>query len=195
MLSDPAHPAWDLPPSGIAVPFAIPLAVAELRSSWDRAASAGAQPHVTVLYPFLPERELTPAVERELASIAATIRPFEVRFATVQRFDGVVWLEPEPAAPFRALTDAVVARWPAWPPYGGLFDEVIPHLTVVESEMAPLEAIAAALAPVLPVQARATHLDLWRQDAAGRWHPHWRFPLGAGRGGRDAGGTWSAARR
>jgi 2'-5' RNA ligase len=177
-MSGPGRPAPDLPPSGLAVPIAIPLALAQLRSHWDRAALAGAQPHVTVLYPFLPEPDLTPAVEAELARIAATVRPFDVRFERVRPFHGLVWVEPDPATPFIRLTEAVVARWPEWPPYGGLFDEVIPHLTVVESDTAPLEEVETAVRLNLPFEARATRLELWRQDAAGRWHPHWRFPLG-----------------
>ena len=103
---------------------------------------------------------------------------FDARFETVRRFDGLVWVEPEPATPFVRLTEAVVARWPEWPPYGGLFDEVIPHLTVVESDTAPLGEVETAVRLSLPFKARATRLELWRQDAAGRWHPHWLFPLG-----------------
>jgi 2'-5' RNA ligase len=166
------------PPSGIAVPFGVPPGIARLRRRWDRAAGQGARPHVTVLYPFLPEAELTPDVRAALATIAATVRPFDVGFDAVRRFDGVVWIEPDPAAPFRALTDAVAARWPAWPPYGGLFDEVIHHLTVVESETAPLDEVAAAAAAHVPFRRRASAMEVWRQDATGRWLPHWRLPLG-----------------
>ena len=176
--SGPSGPARDLPPSGLAVPITIPLPLAQLRSRWDRAALAGAQPHVTVLYPFLPERELTPKVAAELGRIAAAVRPFDARFETVRRFDGLVWVEPEPATPFVRLTEAVVARWPEWPPYGGLFDEVIPHLTVVESDTAPLGEVETAVRLSLPFKARATRLELWRQDAAGRWRLHrdiWNF--------------------
>ena len=42
------------PPSGLAVPARLPAGLARLRRRHDRAASAGAQPHVTVLYPFIP---------------------------------------------------------------------------------------------------------------------------------------------
>jgi 2'-5' RNA ligase len=166
------------PITGIAVPIRLPPRLARLRRRWDYAAGVGAGSHVTALYPFMPVADLTPDVRRELAAIAALVAPFEVRFARAQRWDTVVWLAPEPAEPFRALTEAISARWPAYPPYGGVHDVVIPHLTVTESDDAPLEAIAAAAAADLPFTARARALELWRQDESERWHPHWRMPLG-----------------
>jgi len=165
-------------PSGIAIPIVLPSAVARIRRRWDLAASLGARPHVTVLFPFLPAPHLTPAVRADLALIAATVEPFSVSFASVRPFDGVLWLEPEPAEPFRRLTAAAVGRWPDWPPYGGLFDTVIPHLTVVESATAPLDDLEGAVRAALPFTSQATHLEIWFQDPAGRWRPRWRIPLG-----------------
>lgn len=43
---------------------------------------------------------------------------------------GVVYLAPKPAALFIAFTQAVVERWPEHQPYGGAYEEIIPHLTV-----------------------------------------------------------------
>lgn len=177
------------PPSGVAVPIEIPAEIAAMRRRWDRAARAGAGPHVTVLYPFLPATRLTDAVRAALADVAAGIEPFEVSFRDVRRFDdGVVWLEPRPADPFLSLTAAVVARWPDHPPYGGRFDVTIPHLTVVEAETdaAPLEAIERHVAHGLPFHARAERLELWRQDAGGRWHPTWSWRLGRGAAPRSS---------
>ena len=135
---------------------------------------------MTVLYPFLPASALTVDVRSGLARLAAAVKPFEVRFERVRRFDdGLVWLEPEPSEPFAALTDAVAARWPTHPHYGGRFDDVIPHLTVAEADGPDSLAEAEAAARwVVPFSARASHLEVWRQDEAGRWHPHWRIPLG-----------------
>jgi hypothetical protein len=136
------------------------------------------------LYPFLPIDGLTPDVRMRLAAIAAEFEPFDVVFRRVRRWPGAIWLEPEPDEPFIAMTAAVTARWPAHPPYGGLHAEVTPHLTITESDVAPLEAIASAAATALPLAARATRLDLWRQDETGRWHPHWRMTLGRPRRSR-----------
>ena len=132
---------------------------------------------MTVLFPFLACPDLDPGVRAELASIAGRMPAFEVRFERVRRFPGLVWIEPEPAEPFTRLTAAVAARWPDHPPYGGMFDVVIPHLTVVESEDAPLDAVEDLARRVVPFPGRAERLELWCQNAAGRWRPHWRLPF------------------
>ncbi len=164
--------------SGLVVPFTVPQALAGLRERWDGVALAGAGPHVTILYPFLPCDALGPAERRELAAIAGSVPAFEVRFGRARRFPDLVWIEPEPADRFVALTAAVVERWPGHPPYGGRFETVIPHMTLVESAVAPLEAIEEAAARVAPFVRRAQRMELWCQDAAGRWRPRWRIPFG-----------------
>lgn len=171
-MAEPASPV-----TGLAVPIRLPGRLAAIRRRWDRAARAGAQPHVTVLYPFLGPGRLDPGVRRQLAAIVAGLAPFEVRFERLRRWEGLVWIEPEDPRPFERLTAAVAARWPEHPPYGGLFDDVIVHLTVVESDEAPLEEVEAVARAALPFSGRADRLELWRQDEAGRWRPHWRLPF------------------
>jgi 2'-5' RNA ligase len=168
----------DAPPSGIAVPVALPPGLAAIRERWDLAASLGARPHVTALYPFAPAADLTDGVRDGLARIAGAVEPFVVRFERARRFPGVVWVEPVPDGPFVGLTRAIASRWPAWPPYGGRFDTVIPHLTIAESEVAPLDEVATAVEAELPFEARADGLELWLQDEGGWWQPHWSFPFG-----------------
>ena len=164
--------------SGVAIPIAIPPGLAEIRDRWDFAAAQGAQSHVTVLFPFLPESALTDAVRMDLGAVAALVPPFDVRFANVRRFEGVVWIEPEPTEPFRRLTQAMVERWPDYPPYGGVHDTVIPHLTVAESETGPLTEIEGQAQVFVPFVARAEVLELWLQDDEGLWRPNWSSPLG-----------------
>lgn len=53
------------------------------------------------------------------------------RLTRVEWFgDSVVWLAPEPDAPFRALTAAVWNRFPEVFPYGGAHSDNVPHLTL-----------------------------------------------------------------
>lgn len=165
------------PVSALAVPFRVPPSLLRLRRRWDFAALAGAGAHVTVLFPFLACSELDSGVRAELAAIAGRVPAFEVRFERVRRFPGRVWIEPQSAKPFAALTSALAAHWPDYPPYGGMFDTVIPHLTVVESDDAPLDAVEEAARRVAPFTARAERLELWCQNAAGRWRPRWRMPF------------------
>ncbi len=163
------------PVSALAIPISMPPVLARARDRLDR---TGARPHVTLMYPFIPCPELRPAVREALAEIGGQAPAFEVRFERVRRFPDLVWIEPEPADPIAALTAAVTARWPDYQAYGGEFETVIPHMTVVESETAPLDTVEEVARSVVPFRARAERLEVWCQDAAGRWRPRWRIPLG-----------------
>jgi 2'-5' RNA ligase len=169
------------PVSGVVVRVRLPPSLERLRRHDDFAASVGVPPHVTLLFPFMPAAALRPPVRRALAGIAADVEPFDVRFAAVGRFPNVVWLMPEPAARFSALTEAIAARFPDYPPYEGVFDEVIPHLTLVESATASLDEIAAAAQRHLPFTCRVAAMELLVEGPDDRWHGHWRIPLGSGR--------------
>jgi 2'-5' RNA ligase len=169
------------PASAIVVRVPLPRALERSRRRWDWAAGVGAPAHVTILFPFLPVGRLGPAVRTELAAIAASHGAFDVRFRRVGRFPGVVYLAPEPAAPFTRLTSAVVARYPDFPPYGGAFDSVIPHLTIAESADGPLDTIAAGARAALPFDHRVAALEVIIEGGDGRWHSRWRVPLGVRR--------------
>jgi 2'-5' RNA ligase len=145
----------------VVVPFP---GLAELVDDWRERTcvakpSHGMPPHVTIL---------TPAREDVAAIVEATasVRAFDVRFARLDRFPGTLWLAPEPAEPFAALTDALVAQWPDCLPYGGVFARVIPHLTVAQRE---LDAASEALAPFLPIESRAESVQLLEQVQPDHW--------------------------
>jgi 2'-5' RNA ligase len=166
------------PESAIVVRIGVPRPLERLRRGWDHAARLGVPAHVTIIYPFLPATALTPPIRRQLAVIAAAHPPFDVEFAAVGRFPGVVYADPSPAAPFLALTDAVVERFPDHLPYGGAFAEVIPHLTVVEGAEAALDAVAHDLAASLPFRHRVEALEVIVEGGDGRWRRRWRIGLG-----------------
>jgi hypothetical protein len=133
---------------------------------------------VTVLYPFLDPADISDEVDAELARIASEAASFDVRFERVGRFSDVVWLAPEPVGPIAALTDAVAARWPDHPPYGGAFEEVIHHLTVADG--APpnvLDRLASELVGGLPIAERVETLTLGVREA-GTWSVRRRYALG-----------------
>jgi hypothetical protein len=122
---------------------------------------------VTVLFPF----QYGAAVEEEeLARLFRAFRAFDFILDRIERFDeGVVWLHPEPSQPFADLTAAVWRRWPDYLPYEGVFDVVIPHLTVSET---PIEFDID-----LPISARAREVTLIEESAAGRWATRRTFQL------------------
>lgn len=153
-------------------------AVGEWRRRHTYDAPLGIPPHVTLLFPFVPAESLSENVEARLAQLLAEADAFDVTFARTARFPGVLYLEPEPSAPFAALTAEIAEAWPEHPPYEGEFDEVIPHLTVAESEDERLLAqIEADVAPRLPIESRVREAQLYVEDAAVRWHERRSLPL------------------
>ncbi len=169
------------PASAVVVRVSLPRPLARLRSRWDPVAAVGVPPHITILFPFLPAERLDPSVRVDLAEIAAGIEPFEVRFEAVARFPTVVYLVPEPATPFVRLTEMVARRFPEHPPYGGAFDEIVPHLTVCESSDAPADAIAERAERSLPFVRRVTALEILVEGDGSPWRERWRIPVGVRR--------------
>ncbi|MEU8243475.1 2'-5' RNA ligase family protein [Actinoplanes missouriensis] len=165
----------------VSVPEAEP-AVAGLRERLDSVAAQGVPAHVTVLSPFLPPAQLTPQVLAAVQLVAAGVPGFFVSFDRVAWFgDRVLWLAPDPAEPFRELTNRIAARFPAARPYGGEFAEVVPHLTIGHDRpVAALREAAAAVGPLLPIRARVTALRLLAgaPEAGEPWHTLADFPLG-----------------
>ncbi len=158
--------------------------VGRWRQDWDPSAAVGVPAHITVLYPWLHADEIDDAALDELAALFGGHEAFDFELTRVRRFvPDVVYLAPEPDGPFRALTDAVVARWPDHPPYEGAHDEVVPHLTVVQQDDATrVDALAAEIAigteMALPVSARCDLVALLVEHD-GRWQEEARFELGA----------------
>jgi hypothetical protein len=156
---------------GSATTLIVPVSTADglLQKS---AREAGLPAHITLLYPFLNARAIDAETESALASLLQEVPAFDFALSEIGRFPGVVYLAPEPATPFVALTQALAERWPDHQPYGGAYQETIPHLTVAYGAPIP-----AGLAEQLPVTARAEEVWLMGRTA-GRWVRRGSFPLG-----------------
>jgi len=173
-----ARPAPDLSAVYVEVPEAEPL-VGSHRLRWD-SAGVTVPAHVTILFPFIDPADLDAEVHAELRRIAASAEPFDAAFRRVGRFPDVVWLAPEPVAAFQGLTEAIAARWPSHPPYGGAFETVIHHLTVADgAPPAVLDTLEAELPLGLPITTRVTDLALVSR-VGGAWRGVDRFRLGGG---------------
>lgn len=170
-------------PSAVAVPVsdAEPI-VSAWRQLFDSSAAQGMPAHVTALYPFLPPTQLAHEVLATLRDICATFPVIEVEFRSTSRFSNHLYLEPEPPAKLIALTEAINASWPETPPYGGVFDEIVPHLTVAqEGQVASEQQLAEIEADVLrrlPLRTRLTHACLYVSES-GRWRTHTILPFTA----------------
>ncbi|HEV7203258.1 MAG TPA: 2'-5' RNA ligase family protein [Jatrophihabitans sp.] len=157
--------------------------VSEHRAGLDASASLGVPAHVTVLYPFVAVTRLDDDLLATLRGLFARCASFDYRFSATAWFDeAVLFLAPDDPAPFSALIDVAATAFPEHPPYGGEFDEVVPHLTIGDrADLARLRAAEAAVRPRLPVTGVATAVTLLHQEAAGRrWERHTRFALADG---------------
>ncbi|WP_233521632.1 2'-5' RNA ligase family protein [Streptomyces triticagri] len=122
--------------------------------------------HVTVLYPFLHRSRIDAEVDRELRELFGAHAPFELSFTRFLRWPGVLYLDPQPCAPVRALTSALTTRWPEARPYRGIFGEGLdPHLTLANHEgpatwRTAYDALESRLAPALPLVSRVAEILL-----------------------------------
>jgi hypothetical protein len=163
------------------VPEAEPL-VYEWRQQGDPSAAHGVPAHVTLLYPFLPSASIDEGVLAELGWFFRGIDAFPVHFTQVRRFEdaGVVWIEPA-SDTLVQLTRALARRWPECPPYDGEIpiDDVLPHLTIVQTENGALRhAAEVAVGPGLPFEILVASAALWTEDDDGAWSERATFPFG-----------------
>jgi hypothetical protein len=143
------------------------------------AAGRSLPPHVTALWPFLPVDALDDAAERRLDSLLAGVPSFTFALTRIATLADAAVLVPEPAAPFAALTRLLWDEWPECPPFGGAYDDVTPHVVVaVDPTPADRAAIDAALAPLLPLAARAVEVLLVEETPSGALRQRRRFRLG-----------------
>jgi 2'-5' RNA ligase len=141
----------------------------------------GLGPHATLIVPFAE----TPTGVDSLALVAravAPFAPFDVALNETALFPArgnepaTFYLVPEPAEKFVALTGALAQAFPEFPPYGGEFDEIVPHVTVAQGDDALLGQVERDLDPLLPLATRAERVWLVEHAAAG-WRRRSAFPL------------------
>jgi 2'-5' RNA ligase len=161
----------------IDVPVAEPL-VKEWRAKHDWSAQHGVPAHITLLFPFAPSDKIDERLHADLRALFAAHPAFSFSLSRVARFPDVAWLAPEPAEPFRVLTEAIASQYPDYPPYEGIHDVVIPHLTVAEGNTELQDEVDVALTPALPIEAEARSVLLILEDQTGWWNPGERYPLG-----------------
>ncbi|WP_322871519.1 2'-5' RNA ligase family protein [Streptomyces goshikiensis] len=98
----------------VTIPEAEPV-VRAWRDRLDPGARAGVPAHVTVLFPFLEERDIDASVHAAIAEVLAGHEAFDLRFEGCGRFPGTLYLAPVPDTPLRRLTLAIAERCPAKP--------------------------------------------------------------------------------
>ena len=157
----------------LSIPVTCTAALAE---SWRRSAGGFIRPdHVTLLDPFVPSPALDLAVEEEVGRVVQTFCSFTYDLVRLDRFPGVLYLAPEPSEFFVALTEALWRAFPDYPPFGGAYDSIVPHVTLAMGEEPP--GLAVHVLERLPLQGRVSEVWLMAETRNGGWGPRRRFPL------------------
>ena len=149
----------------LAVPVPALEEVVRERTAFYDASFLSADPgfvhaHITLLAPWADRPS-----DADLAQVARITRaavPFDVKLAQVSEFpDGVLYLRPEPGNQLRRLTSRLVAAFPDYPPYGGRYGDVVPHLTL-DRRSATVKAatVRASVARLLPLTVTIDRIDL-----------------------------------
>jgi 2'-5' RNA ligase len=163
----------------VLVPAAESL-VGALRLRHDESARLGVPAHITVLFPFMEPSLISVAITRTCAQVVAAHVAFSFKLVSVGRFPATAFLEPYPAQPFIALTEAFARAFPAFPPFGGKFSSIVPHLTVAHGSVVAAELVAGVLAEELaaiePVSAVCSSVALM-ENSLGYWSTAHVFPL------------------
>ena len=144
-------------------------------------ARCGAMPHVSLLYPWAVPPADGALVDR-LRQAVDGFGPLEVTFSAVCRFPAVVWLRPEPEAEIRALARSLAKRFPEYPPYGGLYPDPQPHLTVAVSDdpdlLDVIEGEVRSAVDLGSLSTVVTTVDIAERSLDRQWTVRTRIPLG-----------------
>ncbi len=156
-------------------------AVGEWRRQFDPQTALGIPPHVTLLFPFVSPAEIDDRTIAVVDAVLAPIPRFDFRLTHTDWFgdQDILWLAPEPAAPFQHITTILTEAFPGYPPYGGQFDGLVPHLTIgTQGTESQLREAAADVQRHLPISATANTVTLMTELSGGRWERRHTFALG-----------------
>jgi len=165
----------------ILVPEAEPL-VGHFRERFDPSAAVGVPAHITLLYPFVAPEQVDGRVLNSLAACFAQSETIDYALTEVQRFPAeTLYLKPDPVEPFRTLTMAIWKRFPETPPYGGIWPDIVPHLSIGRfNDEAQLDRnfrkLTLEFAGKLPIRACARSVALMG-TTSGRWTARRTFDL------------------
>ena len=128
--------------------------------------------HITVLAPWAtqPTADDFALVER----VAHAVGPFDVKLSQLSEFpDGIIHLLPEPDLELRELASRLATAFPRFPPYGGRYPDLIPHLTLDRRSATVTRAtVRASVGHLLPLPVTVDRIDLqwWANHGCRRLH-------------------------
>jgi 2'-5' RNA ligase len=144
----------------------------------DSIALRGVPAHITLLFPFMPPDAITDEEVEAVRDVLTRFSAFRFRLTGLQRFpEGAAYLTPDPAGPFVRLTTALVERFPTYRPYGGVYADVIPHLTVAQLPEDGTADDVGDIRSSLPIQCAAREILLMVENDEHGWQMRSRFAL------------------
>jgi 2'-5' RNA ligase len=156
-------------------------AVDKYRKKLDPAHICGIPAHITILFPFVPPEKIQSSHLQSLEEVFRATSPFDFVLSEVRWFDTrVVYLAPGDPGPFVEITTKLMGRFPDYPPYGGAYDDIVPHVCVGESEdLRAMRTAASRVAKRLPIAAQAHEAWLMTgNDSANSWSVRRSFRFG-----------------
>lgn len=150
------------------------------RIEHDPSAGEGMPAHVTVLYPFVSENQITSEIADRLSRICSETEPWTMRFVRCGRFPRVLWLDPASAECLH-LIKLVHQQWPDCLPYGRDDFDVVPHLTVTDgADGIIMDGAEVDVMAGLPFESAVSHLSLMAFNGTS-WICRRQFPFGLSR--------------
>ena len=149
-----------------------------LRESVER----GIPPHLTILFPFVPEPEIGDEILTALERLYALVPPFDYASSPSSRFPTRRGSRPRPPGVPSSTSSPGRAAFPDRPPYGNPEHVPVPHCTIgADDDPASVEAMVreAALRARPGSRSAATR---WRSPSSasardGSWFERGAFPL------------------
>jgi 2'-5' RNA ligase len=128
--------------------------------------------HITLLAPWASKP--TAADLAHVEHIAQAVGPFEMKLSQLGEFaDGIIHLRPEPDVQLRELASRLATAFPQFPPYGGRYADVIPHLTLDRRSATVTRAsVRDSIGHLLPLTVTVDRIDLqwWANHSCQRLH-------------------------
>ena len=127
--------------------------------------------------------QISATVFSEIEAVFRQAPAFAFSLSKVARFPATAYLEPEPSEPFVALTEALVQRFPEFPPFGGEHTSIVPHLTVANGNASEASIAATELEATMrehgPIHSSCSSV-LLIENSSGYWKEVHAFVLHAG---------------
>lgn len=163
----------------LAVPVHEAMFIQPFRTRHIVTPAATLPPHVTVHAPFKDVEVINQAVLDELKALIGSHPQFQFVLHKIGRFSDidVLYLVPEPVAPFYGLSQSIQSSFVDTPPQ---FAHPVFHLTIAHDGKADLDHIEEKFHDEyqsrLPIEARATEVCLY-EKREGVWLKHTSFAL------------------